>query len=682
MIPGHRIKIKIICKRLAGRTFYPHRPVFFGGLIMNTKKLFILSAILVLGIAVFVLLKGSGTGIVSANAAQPVDPAVAAPSKTLKAFHSEEEMKTFLAGLKKKAVERNKSTSNAATPMTTDSVAQPEAKAAAPTKDDKEESITNNQHAGVDEGGIVKLRGEYLVVLRRGRLFTVKVGTGDLKPVSVADAFGGEIDPNGTWYDEMLISGNTVAVIGYSYSRGGTEVGLFNLDDAGKLTYRSTYHLRSNDYYSSRNYASRMIGNKLVFYAPFYMSPYTEDPTAYFPAVRRWHKGARTDEFKRIIPATNVYNGMRNAESMNQLALHTVTACDIDGGEMNCKATGVMGPPGNVFYVSGKSVYVWASDWYGSGQGSMLYNMPLDGSSPSALGVTGSPVDQFSFLESNDGMLNVLVRANATGTGMWNSEVSSGDVALMSIKTDSFGDVTTNVAESSYRSLPKPTGYTFQNRFVGDYLLYGTGSGWGETDKGKGSTLYVVKRSGGDVRELALQHGVDRIEALGTNAIIVGTSGNDLNFTSVRLRRESKIVDVKVMKNASQGELRSHGFFYKAEDDDSGILGLPVSQSGRAGYEHLFNGSASIQFFRNESLHLNELGKLSSRTKRAVNDNCRASCVDWYGNARPIFAKGRVFALLGYEIVEGEMDEDGIYEIRRTDFTPGRMKNTARGEEE
>ena len=90
----------------------------------------------------------------------------------------------------------------------------------------KDESITNTQHAGVDEGGIVKLHGDHLVVLRRGRLFTVAIGDNTLKPISAVDAFGPDIDPRGTWYDEMLVSTDTVAVIGYSYQRGGTEVGL------------------------------------------------------------------------------------------------------------------------------------------------------------------------------------------------------------------------------------------------------------------------------------------------------------------------------------------------------------------------------------------------------------------------------------------------------------------------
>jgi hypothetical protein len=37
-----------------------------------------------------------------------------------------------------------------------------------------------------------------------------------------------------------------------------------------------------------------------------------------------------------------------------------------------------------------------------------------------------------------------------------------------------------------------------------------------------------------------------------------------------------------------------------------------------------------------------------------ADDECRASCVDWYGNARPLFLRGHVFALLGYELVEDD----------------------------
>jgi hypothetical protein len=265
-----------------------------------------------------------------------------------------------------------------------------------------------------------------------------------------------------------------------------------------------------------------------------------------------------------------------------------------------------LGPAGRVFYVSPESVYVWTTDWAPYGQqskaSSTLYRMPLDGSSPSAVGVTGSPVDQFSFLESADKHLNVLVRSNSAGDGMWGAEVAAGDVALMRLPLASFNDGSQNASSWIYHPLPKTAGYTFQNRFVGNYLLYGTGSGWGAPQTNK-ANLYAVNWANGDTSELAPKHGVDRIEALGSDAIVVGTDGQDLHFTSVRLGDSPELVDEFIRKGASQGELRSQGFFYKPDGVDSGMLGLPISVPGRAGYEHLFQGSAAILFLRNQSLH-------------------------------------------------------------------------------
>jgi hypothetical protein len=53
-----------------------------------------------------------------------------------------------------------------------------------------------------------------------------------------------------------------------------------------------------------------------------------------------------------------------------------------------------------------------------------------------------------------------------------------------------------------------------------------------------------------------------------------------------------------------------------------------------------------------------------------VDDKCHASCVDWYGNARPLFLRGRVFALLGYELVEGKLDQGRMVEVRRISYAP------------
>lgn len=307
----------------------------------------------------------------------------------------------------------------------------------------------------------------------------------------------------------------------------------------------------------------------------------------------------------------------------------------------------------------------------------MLYRMPLDGSAPSALRVSGSPVDQFSFLESEDGRLNVLVRSDSGGDGMWRAGVAAGDVALLRAPLASFSDGSAVVAPSDYLSLPKVEGYDFQNRFVGHYLLYGSGSGWGYPKNTARSPLFLVRWSDGANYQLTLSHGADRIEQMGRDAVVVGTDGKNLHFTSVRLGDSPSITGSYLRKDASQGELRSQGFFYKPEGEDSGTVGLPISFPSRPGYRHLFESSAAILFLHNVDGHFLEMGELAARPELATDDKCRTSCVDWYGNARPLFVRDRVIALLGYELVEGSREGDRIPEILRVNYAPGQTKTSA-----
>jgi len=250
----------------------------------------------------------------------------------------------------------------------------------------------------------------------------------------------------------------------------------------------------------------------------------------------------------------------------------------------------------------------------------------------------------------------------------------------MRVPLTHFSDGTDTVQPFRYRKLPKPDGYTFQNRFVGDYLLYGTGSGWGRPEQVQKSNFYAVPwgTPSGALNSFSLPHGVDRIEQLGNDAVVVGTSGSDLHFTAVRLGRSPEIADDYIRKDASQGELRSQGFFYKPDGPNSGLLGLPISRAGRAGYKHLIEGSAAILFLKNDSLHFQEMGELGAGSKVTLNDGCRASCVDWYGNARPLFLRERYIALLGYELVEGTMDKGQIHEMRRVSYAPGSVQALGR----
>ncbi|HYI86314.1 MAG TPA: beta-propeller domain-containing protein, partial [Burkholderiales bacterium] len=374
-----------------------------------------------------------------------------APRRTLKPFANEQELKALFDKWAEESRRRQEARRDyGAAPQALAKSAAPAAEAAASA-----DSVTNVQHSGVDEGGIVKLHGEHLLILRRGRLFSVEVSS--LRPVAAVDAFGPGVEPRGAWYDEMLISGNTIAVIGYSYARGGTEIGLFDIARSGDLSYRATYHLRSNDYYSSRNYASRLIGSKLVFYTPLYLNPWRGNPYEQLPAMRKWGAG----EFRRIAPATRIYRSDEQLDPSQGMALHTVTVCDLARRDLDCESTAVLGPSGRVFYVSPSSVFVWNVK-------SAVFRIPLDGGAPSALKVAGSPVDQFSFLEGGDGFLNVLVRAHGRGEAMWSSEMRGGELALLRVHLGKFSDGRDSALPENYQPLPTPFGHHgLQNRYVG-----------------------------------------------------------------------------------------------------------------------------------------------------------------------------------------------------------------------
>jgi hypothetical protein len=75
-------------------------------------------------------------------------------------------------------------------------------------------------------------------------------------------------------------------------------------------------------------------------------------------------------------------------------------------------------------------------------------------------------------------------------------------------------------------------------------------------------------------------------------------------------------------------------------------------------------------FLRRDDRRFAPAGELAAQVRGVADDGCQASCVDWYGNARPIFLGDRVFALLGYELVEGQLADGAIREIGRVDFAP------------
>lgn len=621
---------------------------------------------------VFLLAWLACSGVQASTGAGATNAGPAArPHATLDAFASEAEFQDLLAQWHRQTAEYRRKRREM---LARQAAPNPPAPAPA-TASAAGESITNVQTAGVDEGGIIKRHGDHLVILRRGRLFTVRIGDDSLQPVAMVDAFAPGIEPGHSWYDEMLVSGDTVVVVGFSYARGGTEIGLFDIDARGGLAHRSTWHLRSNDYYSSRNYASRLLGDRLVFYAPMHLDVMNLQSDRFHPALRRWHAGVEAADFKRILPATRIHRTDDELDPLTGVTLHTVTTCDLGREPMQCESSAVLGPPGRTFYMSADAVYVWTTRparQVGTPNTAAIFRFPLDGTAPSALKASGSPIDQLSFLEDGGGHLNVLVRSHGRGEGMWNAERQQGEFALLRVPVREFGDGTTSAPASAYRPLPEADAYQAHNRFVGDWLLYGAAPWPYQTGAGaEPGPAYAVRYASpaAPVATLEPGHAVERIEAMGNDAILVGSAGSNLHFTSVRLGEAAATSGTWVQAGAKQGESRSHGFFYRADGPRQGIVGLPVLGPPR-NPGNRYARPAAVAYLRNDGLRLDPLGQLDAGAPNAAGDGCRVSCMDWYGDARPVFIGERIFALLGYELVEGRLDGDAIREVRRANFSP------------
>ena len=161
--------------------------------------------------------------------------------------------------------------------------------------------------------------------------------------------------------------------------------------------------------------------------------------------------------------------------------------------------------------------------------------MPLDGSAPSALRVSGGPVDQFSFLESENEQLNVLVRSDSAGDGMWSAERAAGDVALLRVPLASFSDGSETAPVSIITRCQSQTATDSKIASLQTICCTDPEAAGGVRQATETGKIYAVKWTTGESQILKLVHGVDRIEALGDDAVVVGTDGRDLHFTSVRL---------------------------------------------------------------------------------------------------------------------------------------------------
>jgi hypothetical protein len=105
---------------------------------------------------------------------------------------------------------------------------------------------------------------------------------------------------------------------------------VFRLDTAsGRLSREGVFYISSNDYYSSTNYATRLIGDNLVIYTPFEVSRHGPPifPLAGGPALAARRRAATPRAGgPAAVRRRRIYRPVRADEDPT---VHTVSVCPL-----------------------------------------------------------------------------------------------------------------------------------------------------------------------------------------------------------------------------------------------------------------------------------------------------------------------------------------------------------------
>ena len=568
-------------------------------------------------------------------------------------------------------------------------------------------NITNTQVASVDEGDIVKLIGEYLLVLQDGRIFAVHYPTmtlTDRQDVYRKDEDGDAIGAD--WYDEMLVQGDQIIVTAYSYEDDASEITVLRLDqETGQVSPRGVFLISSDDYYSIDNYATRIVGDKLVIHTPYEASDLVSRQDR--PVIRRWTNAEdfydSEEEGAQILNARDIYQPVFGTR---EPWIHSISICPLSNvieRGLQCDTTGFLGSEIAEMYVAGDAIYLWNSaigwdeqDWsdcevgtpppeFGEVPPAAIYRVPIRGGEVEVMGVRGLPIDQFS-IDAKGNRFRAL-------SGFFRHACSDDDIpkefALLNAPQSRFRNEYFPARPSHFERLPSLMQSSAENRFVGDWVIYGGRSRYSrrpprDREGEKLALSNVVHAVPIDDPEqaqtISVGHTLVRLERMGQDGFIANgyADREGLRVSYVGLDDENLTAAIRssaLLEGRYESESRSHAFNATYTYQGDGTMGVPtVGAVFRSNGYPWYSDVSDLSFlnFSNEGM-LSDAGVMlatpESQVQTGAGYSCEISCIDWYGNARPIFLGGKVYGLMATELVEAEMVDGQVTERRRVDLT-------------
>jgi Beta propeller domain len=592
---------------------------------------------------------------------------------------------------------------------TSESVSATASRASTPSPTNPE--ITNNQNVGVDEGGIIKQIGPYLLVLQDGRIFTVDTRAS----MRLSDRLNVYTSVSrGAWYDEMLVQGDRVLVTAYSYAERATVMSVFRVDmTTGKLTRDGSFAVSSQDYYSGSNYATRIVGDKLVFRITSNLASSWQGPQAPSITVR---PNENEEGSRRAMPLVKVQNLYRPLLTATNYVAQTIVICQLGNAKTSdliCRSESFIGPRASELLVTTTDAYLWnGAGWYDSysqvwrqiyrdsagfmtaqnakcaGLGpitqndirpSVVYKVPLNGATPSVAMTRGQPSSQFA-LEVQNNRFHMISNWTQDACAMYGFQAPS-QLTLTSIPLRQFGTTPRPFDASNVNNLPG-VGQPTQVRFMRDWMVYQTPrpSALAPTqsltpvEANARNTIYATPLA--RPRETitsGVPYPVTRLQPMAGGMLAIGPiAPNNLGVSWLASSTAFKPASTLTMTGRIESEGRSHAFSSTQLPDDRSLFGLPTVRVDDGQVRSVARSASSNLSF----LTMTPTGDLSSvgdiamsKTDPNSTYRCEVSCIDWYGNSRAVFTGGRIFALLGTEIVEGRLSGSQMGVIGRLDMT-------------
>jgi hypothetical protein len=527
------------------------------------------------------------------------------------------------------------------------------------------------EQQGVDEGDDVRVFGRFVLILRRGRLFSFDLGSDagrrrTLRLVGFMNLYGAVGNTVFRPYYKIMLRGNQVVVIGYDNSEHEVEIQLLRIADDGTVSRTAMHQLRVNCEYV--RCAARLAGEKLVLFSSIPLNSRSADPLSPLPAVRRVYPNSEPEVFRPLVTPQRIFRFPSDSLIGSAPFLSAVTICDVKLPALSCEARVIIGPRDDDYDVSPTATYVWTHEGdhpnvLRPNESAMtLFRVPLSGHSPQAIRLTGGPFGRLAPNEDARGILHLF---------------ASGDreaAALFTIQRADFGDGTRDAPASAHRTLPITKGGDVRSQFVGSWLFYSVGGGYLRY-RSPTTTLFALPVEGGEPRRINLPYYVERIATMDSGAIVVGTAAPfALYFLRIKPSATSPFNGHFALANPSHMEYEDEAFVQGAIGSERGVLAIPGSGYGRSDSTHWVTGSTNVVFVRTSPRGFLKVGSLSIKPGSPESDSLEVQSGwfdDWYGNTRGIFVGERVFALIGYELIEARMVDGRLVERQRINFMPG-----------